>query len=421
MRRGALAAAITGAAVALITARLRADYLAIVTLGFSESVRIAAANEIWLTNGSDGIAGIPGPWRGELPPQQFNLMFLGIVVAVLAAVFVVLQRIGRSPFGRVLRAIRDDEDVAAVAGKHVLVFKVKAFAVGAAVLGIAGALYAHETSYVAPDIFAPLLTLNIILALVAGGVGNNAGAVLGAVLIVALLEGTRFAAPLMPFLEPAQVAAVRELLVSVLLLVIMRALPAGQSSGSGSPRRYACHCASRALQPARVLLAQARLQHLAGRGVGSSSTNTTSSGIHHLAILSGEERQQFLFGDLRALLAMDQQQGTFLPARMPCGDHRGLQDAGMADREVLDLDRADPLTAGLDHVLGAIGDGDEAVGIHVRHVAGAEPAVVIHHLAAGALEVAGQHPVAARLDLADRMPSRGNSWPSSSTTRTSTP
>jgi branched-chain amino acid transport system permease protein len=224
---GAVAAAVTGAAVALITARLRADYLAIVTLGFSESVRIAAANEIWLTNGSDGIAGIPGPWRGTLPPQQFNLVFLMIVVAVLIAALVLLQRLARSAFGRVLRAIRDDEDVAAVAGKHVLAFKVKAFAVGAAVLGVAGALYAHETSYVAPDIFAPLLTLNIILALVAGGVGNNAGAVLGAVLIVVLLEGTRFAAPLLPFLAPAQIAAVRELLVSVLLLAILRVLPAG--------------------------------------------------------------------------------------------------------------------------------------------------------------------------------------------------
>ena len=223
----AIAAAITGAAVALVTARLRADYLAIVTLGFSESVRIAASNEIWLTNGSDGIAGIPGPWRGTLTPQQFNLLFLGIVLLFLIAAFVLLQRIGHSPFGRVLRAIRDDEDVAAVAGKHVLAFKVKAFALGAAVLGVAGALYAHETSYVAPDIFAPLLTLNIILALVAGGVGNNAGAVLGAVLIVALLEGTRFAAPLLPFLAPAQVAAVRELLVSVLLLIVMRAMPGG--------------------------------------------------------------------------------------------------------------------------------------------------------------------------------------------------
>ena len=126
-----------------------------------------------------------------------------------------------------LRAIRDDEDVAAVAGKHVLTFKVKAFAVGAAVFGVAGALYTHETSSVAPDIFAPLLTLNIILALVAGGVGNNAGAVLGAVLIVALLESTRFIAPFLPFLAPAQIAAVRELSVSVLLLVILRVLPDG--------------------------------------------------------------------------------------------------------------------------------------------------------------------------------------------------
>jgi branched-chain amino acid transport system permease protein len=224
---GALAAAATGACVALITARLRADYLAIVTLGFSESVRIAAANEIWLTNGSDGIAGIPGPWRGTLPPQQFNLVFLIIVVAVLIVTFVLLQRLVHSPFGRVLRAIRDDEDVAGVAGKYVLAFKVKAFAVGAAVLGVAGALYAHETSFVAPDLFAPLLTLNIILALVAGGVGNNAGAVIGAVLIVVLLEGTRFIAPLLPFLAPAQIAAVRELLVSGLLQVILRVLPAG--------------------------------------------------------------------------------------------------------------------------------------------------------------------------------------------------
>jgi branched-chain amino acid transport system permease protein len=223
----ALTTAATGALVALITARLRSDYLAIVTLGFSESVRIAASNEVWLTNGSDGIAGIPGPWRGIVSPLQFNLRFLGIVLTVLAVVFVLLHRLSRAPFGRVLRAIRDDEDVAAVAGKHVLAFKLRSFALGAAVLGVAGALYAHDTSYVAPDIFAPLLTLNVILALVAGGLGNNAGAVLGGVLIVALLEGSRFASPLLPFLTPAQFAAMRELLISVLLLAVLRVLPGG--------------------------------------------------------------------------------------------------------------------------------------------------------------------------------------------------
>lgn len=224
---GTLAAALAGTVVALITARLRADYLAIVTLGFSESVRIAAANEIWLTNGSDGIAGIPGPWRGALSPAQYNLLFLGIVLAVLGVVLTLLQRLGSAPFGRVLRALRDDEDVAAVAGKPVLLFKIKAFAIGAGVLGLAGALYAHDTSYVAPDIFAPLLTINIVLALVLGGVGNNVGAMLGAVILVALLEGTRFAAPLLWFLSAERIAALRELLISGLLLVILRMLPAG--------------------------------------------------------------------------------------------------------------------------------------------------------------------------------------------------
>jgi branched-chain amino acid transport system permease protein len=224
---GVVAAALAGVLVALVTARLRADYLAIVTLGFSESVRIVAANEIWLTNGSDGIAGIPGPWRGVVSPQDYNLLFLAIVVVALAVVLLLMQRLSTAPFGRVLRALRDDEDVAAVAGKHVLRFKLKAFAIGGGVLGLACALYAHYTSYVAPDIFAPLLTINIVLALVVGGVGNNRGAVVGAVILVALLEGTRFAAPLMPFLTAAQIAAMRELLISGLLLVILRVLPGG--------------------------------------------------------------------------------------------------------------------------------------------------------------------------------------------------
>ena len=70
--------AAAGAVMALVTARLRGDYLAIITLGFSEVVRITASNEIWLTNGTDGISGIPGPWRGRVTPEAFNLIFLVI-------------------------------------------------------------------------------------------------------------------------------------------------------------------------------------------------------------------------------------------------------------------------------------------------------------------------------------------------------
>jgi branched-chain amino acid transport system permease protein len=216
-----------GAVMALVTARLRGDYLAIITLGFSEVVRITASNEIWLTNGTDGISGIPGPWRGRVTPEAFNLIFLVLAATVVAIALAVLQRVRHSPYGRVLRAIRDDDQVASVAGKHVLRFKVEAFAVSAGILGVAGALWGHYTSFIAPDVFVPLITIYVVLALTAGGTGNNWGAVAGAFLVVFFMEGTRFATGWLPSLTPVRVAAVRELSIGAGLLIVLRFRPAG--------------------------------------------------------------------------------------------------------------------------------------------------------------------------------------------------
>jgi branched-chain amino acid transport system permease protein len=219
---GTAAASVAGVLVALITVRLRGDYLAIVTLGFAETLRIVMSNEIWLANGTDGLSGIPGPLRGALGPHLFNLFYLGITAAIVTVLFFLVERLVHSPFGRVLRAIRDDEQVAQVAGKNVVMFKVKAFAFGTAALGLAGALYGHFTSYIAPDLFAPLLTLYVKLSLLAGGLGNSIGAVLGAVVVVFFLEATRFITPLIPAISAVQGAALREILISVALLVILR-------------------------------------------------------------------------------------------------------------------------------------------------------------------------------------------------------
>ena len=246
MGAGALATSLVGALVALITVRLRGDYLAIVTLGFAETIRIVASNTIWLTNGTDGISGIAGPYRGTLSPEAFNLLYLAIVGTIVTVAYLLAERLRASPFGRVLRAIRDDEQVAAVAGKHVALFKVKAFAIGAGALGLAGALYAHYTSYIAPDIFVPLLTLYIKLALLAGGLGNNRGAIIGAFAIVFLLESTRFAIPLVPGVSAVQGAALRELLIAALLIVLLRYRPQGLvpeqlrqiPARAGPPGRY---------------------------------------------------------------------------------------------------------------------------------------------------------------------------------------
>ena len=221
-----IAGGAAGLVVVLSTTRLREDYLAIVTLGFAEVVRLVAANETWLTKGSDGISGIPGPWKAALG-QDFNAVYLLILVAVLAVVFTLMRRIDRSPYGRALRAIREDAQVAQVAGKPVLRFKAQAFVMSAAIAGLAGALYGHFTSYIAPDLFLPLITVYIFLSVASGGIGNPAGALVGAFLVMTLLESSRFLVEFIPYVTAVQRAALKELLIAVALILVLRLMPRG--------------------------------------------------------------------------------------------------------------------------------------------------------------------------------------------------
>jgi branched-chain amino acid transport system permease protein len=219
--------AIFGMLVSISTVRLRGDYLAIVTLGFAEIVRLVASNETWLTNGTDGIAGIAGPWRGQLTPLQFNWVYLAITTVLLISALLFCQRLARAPYGRVLRAIRDDEVLVSVAGKHTLRFKLQAVAIGAGLMGFGGAVYAHYISYISPDVFRSLISLYVFLALTVGGTGNNFGAVLGSMILIALLEASRFVLALLPTTNAVQLAASREILIGIALLVVLRLAPEG--------------------------------------------------------------------------------------------------------------------------------------------------------------------------------------------------
>jgi branched-chain amino acid transport system permease protein len=224
----AIAASITaGLLVTFATLRLRDDYLAIVTLGFAEVVRLVAVNERWLTNGADGISGIRAPFKEALGAQGFDLFYLGLVSTIVVLVWFVLHRIDRSPYGRALKAIREDQELAAFAGKRVLRFKFEAFALSAGIAGLAGALYGHYQSYISPDHFQPLITIYIFLAVTAGGVGRPIAAVAGAYAVVVFLETTRFVAAVVPGLEPVQIAAVREMLVGIALILVLRLKPQG--------------------------------------------------------------------------------------------------------------------------------------------------------------------------------------------------
>lgn len=220
------AGAVAGFLVCVSTLRLRDDYLAIVTLGFAETVRVVASNEIWLTGGTDGISGIPAGLPREWA-EGFHLAALGIVGALLALVWFALRRLVASPWGRALRAVREDQVVAAVAGKRVTRLKAEAFAIAAAIAALAGALYGHYTSYIAPEMFQPLITIYVFLAVTAGGNGHPTGAAVGAFLLVAFLEATRFAAEIVPGVTAVQAAALREISVGVALILLLRLRPRG--------------------------------------------------------------------------------------------------------------------------------------------------------------------------------------------------
>jgi branched-chain amino acid transport system permease protein len=221
----ALAAA-AGAGLATIALRLREDYLAIVTLGFAEVLRLFLLNETWLTRGANGVTGIPRPLHAHFA-GHYDVVYLGLVLVAVALVYAALEHLRRSAFGRVLRAIREDESVAAVCGKPVFRFKVQAFALGAGVAGIAGVLFAHYLAYVEPNMFQPGESLLVWLALILGGSGNNRGALLGSAVLLGLLEGSRFAKDVIPFLTGVRLAAAQQILVGVVLVVLMIRRPDG--------------------------------------------------------------------------------------------------------------------------------------------------------------------------------------------------
>ncbi len=219
-------AALAGIVMAMVSLRLREDYLAIVTLGFAEVLRLFLLNEAWLTRGANGVTGIPRPLHTVFG-RHYDLFYLAVVLAAVMLVYGALQRVSRSPFGRVLRAIREDETVASVAGKSVFHFKVQAFAVGAAIAGLAGIFFAHYLAYIEPNMFLPQETLFVWLALILGGSGNNRGALLGSVVLLGLLEGSRFAKDVIPFLTGVRLAAAQQMLVGLILVALIVYRPEG--------------------------------------------------------------------------------------------------------------------------------------------------------------------------------------------------
>ena len=176
-----VASALVAWGIGRICIRLRSDYLAIATLGIAEILRLVLKNEIWATNGARGISQIPKPFEHAAEPwNQVGMLLL--VFAIVLVLYVLLERARRSPWGRVMAAIRENEDAARAAGKDVERLRVEAFILGAALMGLGGALMAHHIKFIEPNAAEPVsATFLVWVMLIIGGSGNNRGAILGAI------------------------------------------------------------------------------------------------------------------------------------------------------------------------------------------------------------------------------------------------
>jgi len=225
----AIASGLLALLIGLLTLRLRAGYLAISTIGIAESIRIFFNNEAWLANGPEGLVGLPQPLHGLVPPQYYNFLYLAIVLAFLALIYIAVEKGIRSPWGRVLRAIREDEVMASANGKDVFLFKLQSLVVGAMIMGIAGALYAHFSAAIQPGLFTPMFgTFIIWTMLTVGGTGNNKGAVLGAFLVWALWSwSTYFIGKVVPSGFETRAPFIRFILIGLVLVIVLLRRPRG--------------------------------------------------------------------------------------------------------------------------------------------------------------------------------------------------
>lgn len=301
---GGALAALLGLLLGVATLRLREDYLAIVTIGASEVIRLIALNEEWLTRGALGVpisaqylplglltrpnlfsrigmviwwtvlAGLAGwqlwQWlkRGKERLKQttaekrsvprdrlvwgiitglfgLSLYIIGtiaildyarygykvglmlLLVTVLAFVYWRLEVSVQAPWGRVLKSIREDEQIPKALGKNVFWYKLQSMMIGGAIAGIAGAFYAWNLTFINPDGFIPIFTFYAWIIVVLGGSGNNAGTLLGAVIFWLYNTVTRFVLPAIVPLDDARLGALRIMVIGLLLIILMMLRPQG--------------------------------------------------------------------------------------------------------------------------------------------------------------------------------------------------
>jgi len=211
--------------IGLPTLRVEGDYLLIVTFAFAEVIQDLLSNEGWLTNGTRGFINIQMPFRELMPGRNYTFFLAFLIIVIVAIVYLFSQRLGTSPFGRTLRAIRDNEPATLAVGKSVYSFKMRTFLLGAAICGFAGAMYTWYMTLAMPSIFGMSVSFTAWIALIVGGQGNNKGAIVGTVVLLGVQQAIKFIS-LTPNMAPI-ISSIQLILEGLVLIVILRFWPRG--------------------------------------------------------------------------------------------------------------------------------------------------------------------------------------------------
>ncbi|CAD6550308.1 hypothetical protein LMG27952_04993 [Paraburkholderia hiiakae] len=225
MLAGIVVAMIVGYVMARLGRNLASDYWAIATLAVAELIRTVALNENWLTGGAQGISGVPAIF-GSAAGVQYDLSFFLLALAMVVIAFSVCTRLTRGRFGRAIRLMREEPALATSLGYQLVPLKVKATVTSAAIASVGGSLLAHYMSFVGPDYMLSSETFLVWTMVMIGGLGNNVGVVLGALLVEAVYSAVPFVKDYLDISSDIA-GAVRLGTIGVVLLVCLLARPGG--------------------------------------------------------------------------------------------------------------------------------------------------------------------------------------------------
>ncbi|MCV3735161.1 branched-chain amino acid ABC transporter permease (plasmid) [Rhizobium sp. TRM96647] len=205
--------------------KLKREYFLITTLAFSEVIRQIYVNEEWLTNGVAGIYGLAQPFKGLVSPAAYNYVLIAVLLVSLAATYLAVRRIVLSPFGRTLKAIRENEALATTAGISARRYNMKVFIVAGTLTAFAGVFYVWYNTLIIPGQFTSDLTFFIWTAVIIGGLGSLRGALIGGFVFIVLHDVLRF---IQVSGEMAvALTSLRTALIGVVLVAILRFRPDG--------------------------------------------------------------------------------------------------------------------------------------------------------------------------------------------------